>query len=69
MDEPTRREALAKLASFDPRIGHPVKYIDYSRMQVSRTDPLANAIATERLPVEARALAVPACRSTAPSGT
>jgi endothelin-converting enzyme/putative endopeptidase len=42
MDEPTRKEALAKLASFDPRIGHPVKYIDYSRMKVSRTDPLAN---------------------------
>ena len=42
MDEPTRKEALAKLASFDPRIGHPVKYIDYSSMKVSRTDPLAN---------------------------
>ena len=42
MDEPTRKEALAKLASFDPRIGHPDKYIDYSAMKVSRTDPLAN---------------------------
>ena len=30
MDEATRKEALVKLASFDPRIGHPVKYIDYS---------------------------------------
>src|SRR3954471_21456377 len=29
MDEATRKEALTKLASFDPRIGHPVKYIDY----------------------------------------
>jgi putative endopeptidase len=46
MDEPTRREALAKLASFDPRIGHPVKYIDYSAMKVSRADPLANAVAS-----------------------
>ena len=44
MDEPTRKEALVKLASFDPRIGHPVKYIDYSAMAVSPTDPLANAI-------------------------
>ena len=44
MDEPTRKEALVKLASFDPRIGHPVKYIDYSAMTVSPTDPLANAI-------------------------
>ncbi len=44
MDEPTRKEALVKLAAFDPRIGHPVKYIDYSAMTVSPTDPLANAI-------------------------
>lgn len=47
MDEPTRKEALAKLASFDPRIGHPAKYIDYSAMKVTRTDPLGNAIAAE----------------------
>lgn len=47
MDEPTRKEALAKLASFDPRIGHPAKYIDYSAMTVSRTDPLGNAIAAD----------------------
>jgi endothelin-converting enzyme/putative endopeptidase len=47
MDEPTRKAALEKLASFDPRIGHPVKWIDYSNLQESRTDPLANAIASE----------------------
>jgi endothelin-converting enzyme/putative endopeptidase len=45
MDETTRKEALAKLAAFDPRIGHPVRYIDYSSFKVSRTDPLANAMA------------------------
>ncbi len=47
MDAPTRKEALAKLASFDPRIGHPVKYVDYSAMKVSRADPLGNAMAAE----------------------
>jgi endothelin-converting enzyme/putative endopeptidase len=47
MDEATRKKALEKLASFDPRIGHPVKWIDYSTLEISRTDPLANAIATE----------------------
>jgi endothelin-converting enzyme/putative endopeptidase len=47
MDEPTRKAALEKLASFDPRIGHPVKWIDYSNLQVSRTNPLANASASE----------------------
>jgi len=46
MDEPTRKEALTKLASFDPRIGHPNKYIDYSAMRVTRADPLANVMAS-----------------------
>lgn len=44
MDEPTRKEALAKLAAFDPRIGHPTKYIDYSSLAVKRGDVLGNAI-------------------------
>jgi putative endopeptidase len=48
MDEPTRKEALEKLAAFDPRVGHPVKYIDYSKMQVSSADPLANDVAADR---------------------
>lgn len=47
MDAATRKAALEKLASFDPRVGHPVKWIDYSTLDVSRTDPLANEIASE----------------------
>ena len=47
MDETTRQAALAKLASFDPRIGHPAKWIDYSSLAVSRTDPLANDVASD----------------------
>ncbi|MES2326192.1 MAG: M13 family metallopeptidase [Pseudomonadota bacterium] len=47
MDEPTRKEAIAKLAAFDPRVGHPVKYIDYSSMKVSRIDPLTNDMASD----------------------
>ena len=46
MDDATRKAALEKLATFEPRIGHPVKYIDYSALQISRTDPLANAVAS-----------------------
>ncbi|RYE03591.1 MAG: M13 family peptidase [Sphingomonadales bacterium] len=45
MDDATRKAALVKLAAFDPRVGHPEKYIDYSSMKVSRTDPLGNALA------------------------
>jgi endothelin-converting enzyme/putative endopeptidase len=48
MDAATRKAALAKLDAFDPRIGHPVKWIDYSSLDVSRTDPLGNAVATEQ---------------------
>ena len=48
MDAPTRQEALAKLAAFDPRVGHPIKYIDYSSIKVSRADPLANDIASDK---------------------
>jgi endothelin-converting enzyme/putative endopeptidase len=47
MDAVTKKAALEKLASFDPRVGHPVKWIDYSTMKVSRTNPLANEIAAE----------------------
>jgi putative endopeptidase len=44
MDDPTRKAALAKLAAFEPRIGHPVKYIDYSSMKVVKGDPLGNTV-------------------------
>ena len=44
MDGPTKAEALAKLATFDPRTGHPSKYIDYSALEVDRGDLFGNAI-------------------------
>jgi putative endopeptidase len=44
MDEPTRKEALAKLDAFEPRVGHPVKYIDYSPISVDRNDILGNVV-------------------------
>jgi endothelin-converting enzyme/putative endopeptidase len=47
MDAATKSEALAKLASFDPRTGHPVKYIDYSSLEVKRGDLLGNAIRSD----------------------
>jgi len=33
---------VAKLEAFDPRTGHPVKYIDYSSMEVKRGDLFGN---------------------------
>ena len=44
MDEATRREALAKLDAFDPRIGNPVRFIDYSSIRVDRADVLGNVL-------------------------
>jgi endothelin-converting enzyme/putative endopeptidase len=44
MDEATKKAALAKLAAFEPRIGHPDKYIDYSSLEVVRGDLLGNAM-------------------------
>jgi len=44
MDAATRKAALEKLGTFDPRIGHPVHYIDYASMSVTPSDPLANAV-------------------------
>jgi endothelin-converting enzyme/putative endopeptidase len=47
MDAPTKKRALQKLESFDPRIGHPPKYIDYSSLLVKRDDLLGNAIRSD----------------------
>jgi putative endopeptidase len=47
MDAPTKTKALGKLATFDPRIGHPVKYIDYSSLEVKRGDLLGNAVRSD----------------------
>jgi len=44
MDDATRKAALVKLAAFEPRIGHPVTYIDYSSMKVVKGDALGNSI-------------------------
>ena len=44
MDEPTKQQARAKLAAFDPRIGHPTKWIDYSPLKIDRRDLLGNTV-------------------------
>ena len=47
MDDATRQAALLKLGTFDPRIGHPKKWIDYSTLAVGRADPLGNYLAAQ----------------------
>jgi putative endopeptidase len=48
MDEPTRKAALVKLSTFDPRLGHPKKYIDYTALKVDRGDLLGDAVRAEK---------------------
>ncbi|MGQ0588685.1 MAG: M13 family metallopeptidase [Sphingosinicella sp.] len=42
MDDATRAQALAKLDTFEPRIGHPERFIDYSAIRVDPGDVLGN---------------------------
>ena len=42
MDDATRAQALAKLETFEPRIGHPEEFIDYSPIRIDRADLLGN---------------------------
>jgi putative endopeptidase len=48
MDDATRARALAKLATFEPRIGHPGKYIDYSSLRIDRGDLFGNAVRAQQ---------------------
>ncbi|HEV7691384.1 MAG TPA: M13 family metallopeptidase [Hyphomonadaceae bacterium] len=42
MDEPTRAEALKKLANFEVRVGYPKKWRDYSALQIDKTKLFEN---------------------------
>jgi putative endopeptidase len=44
MSDETRKQAIAKLNAFGQKIGYPDKWIDYSRLQVSRDSYLANVL-------------------------
>ena len=48
MDEPTRAEALKKLANFEPRVGYPDKWRDYSAMQIDKTKLFENIFAARQ---------------------
>ena len=43
MGEDTKQQALAKLESFTPKIGHPENWRDYSKLETDRGDVLGNA--------------------------
>jgi len=44
MGPQTKKEAQDKLAKFTPKIGYPNKWLDYSKLSVSRTDLVGNVL-------------------------
>jgi predicted metalloendopeptidase len=54
MDEPTRAEALKKLATFDPRIGYPATWRDYSKLTIEPGKLFENIKAADKFEWERR---------------
>ena len=48
MDEPTKKEALKKLAAMQVKIGYPDKWLDYSMLPIDRGPFVLNAIRAEK---------------------
>jgi putative endopeptidase len=48
MDEPTKQEALKKLAAFTVKIGYPDKWLDYSLLQIDRGPFVLNTMRAEK---------------------
>ena len=57
MSDPTRKQALAKLAAMSLKIGYPDKWRDYSAYQVNRGPYVENTRARQRIRVSPRARA------------
>jgi len=52
MDEPTKQQALKKLAAFTVKIGYPDKWLDYSLLKIDRGPYVLNAIRADHFQVE-----------------
>jgi len=49
MTDTTKQKALAKLATFDPKIGYPKKWKDYSALEVKADDLLGNVMRSRKV--------------------
>lgn len=52
MSEDTRQKALEKLSMFKPMVGYPVKWVDYSDVEVDATDLVASVRASSEFEFE-----------------
>ncbi|HSN20772.1 MAG TPA: M13 family metallopeptidase [Usitatibacter sp.] len=48
MGPQTKKEALAKLAAFTPKIGYPAEWRDYSKLEIDRGDLVGNVMRANR---------------------
>src|SRR4029077_3349744 len=48
MDEPTKKEALKKLAAMNVKIGYPNKWLDYSLLEIDRRPFVMNTLRSEK---------------------
>src|SRR5439155_1595287 len=67
MDEPTKQEALKKLAAMNVKIGYPDKWRDYSLLKIDRGPYVLNAIRAENFEVNrqqnSKSVQKPSCSS------
>ena len=68
MTAETRERALAKLDAFTPKIGYPVKWRDYSTLEIDALDLVGN-VRRAHIHEHDRQIGASAARSTATSGT
>jgi endothelin-converting enzyme/putative endopeptidase len=47
MDDETRKQAMLKLSTFEPRIGYPEKWTDYTSLQIQKGKLLENVLAID----------------------
>ena len=69
MSPETRERALAKLDAFTPKIGYPVKWQDYSTLEIDAVDLVGNVRRAHIHEHDRQLGQASASRSTATSGT
>src|SRR4029078_6342994 len=52
MDEPTKQEALKKLAAFQVKIGYPDKWRDYSSLKIDRSSYAQNVMRADMFEID-----------------
>ena len=68
MSDETKAKAKAKLATYNPKIGYPKKWRDYSKLEVVAGDPVGNDARAAAFEYDRNLAQARPARSTATSG-